>query len=198
MVGDGEGMQSANYSQDTKCWSCDDHDSLELVEGVNEQVRLGAFLRSIPPSRHVGDYAHATARLCTATQKRVQQDVFRWVQEGDSLGVIGRLKDVWGDCMHASNNIRQADRVALRPTKKDAFDLTFACVFIDDTQRIVGLLNDYYGNRKASNGAIKVYIVVHTMLLALGHFHTLWRTKDCYLDVGVEKTERWAQTLGQC
>ena len=49
MRGDGKGMQVANYSPDGKRWSFDDHESLDLVEGVNEQVRWGAFLRAIPP-----------------------------------------------------------------------------------------------------------------------------------------------------
>ena len=48
-------------------------------------------------------------------------------------GVIGRLKDVWGDLMQASQNIPQGDRVALCLTKKDAFDLSSARVFVDDT-----------------------------------------------------------------
>ena len=89
--------------------------------------------------------------------------------------MIGRLKDVWGDLMQASQNIPQADRVALRPRKKDAFDLTSARVFLDDTQyqqRVVDPLKEYYPNRKAPYGAIKVYTVVHTMLLALTHLHT--------------------------
>ena len=63
MTGDGKGMQAAIYSPDGKCWSCDDHESLEPVEGVNEQVRWGALLWAIPPPRRVGHYAHATARL---------------------------------------------------------------------------------------------------------------------------------------
>ena len=67
MTGDGKGMEVANYSPHGKCWSCDDHDSLEPVGGVNEQVRWGAFLRALLPPRRVGDYAHATARLCNAT-----------------------------------------------------------------------------------------------------------------------------------
>ena len=69
----------------------------------------GAFLRAIPPLRRGGDYAHATARLCNATQKRLQQDVSFGVQEGDGRGVIGCLKDVWGDLLQASQNIPQAD-----------------------------------------------------------------------------------------
>ena len=167
MMGDGKGMHVANYSPGGKGSSCDAHDSLEPVEGANEQVRWGAFLRAIPPLRHVGDYAHATARLCNATQNRLQQDVSSWVQEGNNREVTGRLKDVWGDLMQASQNIPQADRVALRPTKKDAFDLTSMRVFLDDTQyhqRVVDLLKEYYPNCKAPNGARKMYTVVHTML----------------------------------
>ena len=47
MTGEGKDMQVANYSPDGKCWSCDDHDSLKPVAGVNEQVRWGAFLNNI-------------------------------------------------------------------------------------------------------------------------------------------------------
>ena len=201
MTGDGKGMQVANYSPYANCWSCDDHDTLEPTEGVNEQVRWGAFLRAMLPTRHVRDYAHATAHLCNATQQGLQQDVSFLVQEGDGRAVNGRLKDVWGDLMQASQNIPQADRVALRPTKKDAFDLTSARVFLDDTQyrqRVVDLLKEYYPNRKAPNGALKVYTVVHTMLLALTHLHTLWRTKVYFSDVEVKEAERWAKKLGQC
>ena len=201
MTGDGKGMHVVNYSPDGKCWSCDDHESLELVEGVNEQVRWGASLRAIPTPRRVGDYAHATARRCNATQKRLQQDVSSLVQEGDGVGVIGRLKDVSGDLMQASQNIPQADRVALRPTKKDAFDLTSARVFLDDTQyqhRVVDLLKEYYPHHRAPNGATKVYTVVHTILLALAQFRTLWRKKAYLSDVEVEESERWAKKLGEC
>ena len=45
---------------------------------------------------------------------------------------------------------------------------------------------------------MKVYSVVHTMLLALNHLHTLWRKKVYLSDVEVEEAERWAQKLGEC
>ena len=115
--------------------------------------------------------------------------------------MIGRLKDLRGDLMLASQNIPQADRVALRAANKDVFDLTSARVFLDDTQyqrRVVDLLKEYYPNRKAPNAAIKVYTVVHTMLLALTHLHTLWRKNVCPSDVEVEEAERWAKKLGHC
>ena len=123
------------------------------------------------------------------------------MQEGDRRGVIARLKDVSGDLMQASQNIPQADHVALGPTTKDSFDLTSAPVFLDDTkyqQRVVDLLKEYYPNRKAPNGAIKVYTVVHTMWLALTHLHTLWRIKVYLSDVEVAQAERWAKKLRGC
>ena len=114
--------------------------------------------------------------------------------------MIGRLEDVSGDLMPASQTIRQGNRVVLRPTRKDAFDLTSARVFLDDTpyqQRVVDLLKEDYHKRRAPNGAIKVYTVVHTMLLALTHLHTLWTKKACLSDVDVEEAERWANKLGE-
>ena len=66
-----------SYTQALQPGAC--VDGQIFFEGVNEQVRWGAFLRAIPPPRRVGDYAHATARLCIATQKRLQQDVSSWV-----------------------------------------------------------------------------------------------------------------------
>ena len=102
--------------------------------------------------------------------------------------------------MQASQNIPQADRVALHATKKDAFDLTSARVFLDDTQyqhRVGDLVKEYYPDRRAPNGAIKVYTVVHTILLALTNLHTLWRKKAYVSDVEVEEAERWAKKLGE-
>ena len=92
--------------------------------------------------------------------------------------------------MQASQNIPQADRVALRPTKKDAFDQNSARVFLDDTQyqrRVDDLLKEYYPDRRAPNGAIKEDTVVHTILLALTNLHTLWRKKAYLSAVEVEE-----------
>ena len=111
----------------------------------------------------------------------------------ERVGSDWHLKDVWGDLMQASQNIPEADRVALRRTKNGAFDLTSAHVLLDDTQyqqRVVDLLKEYYTDRTSPDGAIKMYTVVHTMLLALTRLHILWRKKDYLSDVEVEEAER--------
>ena len=43
-----------------------------------------------------------------------------------------------------------------------------------------------------------MYTVVHTMLLALTHLHTLSRKKDYPSDVEVVEADRWTKKLGQC
>ena len=37
MTGSGKGMQVTNHSPDGNCWSCDDHDSLEPVDGLKNK-----------------------------------------------------------------------------------------------------------------------------------------------------------------
>ena len=198
ITGDGKGMQVANYSPDGNCWLCDDHESLEPVEGVNEEVLWEAFLRAIPPPGVLGTMPMQPPVFAMQPKRGCNKMSPRGRKKETGGGVIGRLKDVWGDLIQASQNFPQADRVTLRPTKKHSFDLTSARVFLDDTQyqhRVVDLLKEYYPDRRAPNGAIKVYTVVHTILLALTNLHTLWRKKAYLSDVEVEEAERWGGRL---
>ena len=43
----------------------------------DRNVRYGAFLRSIPLHRRVGDYAHCAARVVNATLKRLTKQSFK-------------------------------------------------------------------------------------------------------------------------
>ena len=45
---------------------------------VETHVRYGAFLRAVPPSRRVGDYAHAASRAVNAVFKRLLADAPVW------------------------------------------------------------------------------------------------------------------------
>ena len=59
----------------------------------------------------------------------------------------------------SSQNIPQAAAVALHPTKKDAFDLTSAHVFVDDIpyqRRVVELLSEILPQAQGT-GVVKVY-----------------------------------------
>ena len=44
---------------------------------------------------------------------------------------MGRMQEVWSDIMQEAANVPLADRVALRPQKKDTFDLTLARIFLE-------------------------------------------------------------------
>jgi hypothetical protein len=41
-------------------------------------VRYGSFLRTIPPTRRVGDYAHAASRIVNAIFKRLENLAPQW------------------------------------------------------------------------------------------------------------------------
>ena len=89
-------MHVAKYSPDRWCWLCGNRDPREPLEDVNGPVRSLTFHQAINPPRHVGSYVHAATRLCNATQKRVGEDIFPWVPEGDGPGVISLPRDAWG------------------------------------------------------------------------------------------------------
>ena len=46
-----------------------------------KNIRYGAFLRSIPLQRRVGDYAHCAARVVNATLKRLTNQSFMVCQD---------------------------------------------------------------------------------------------------------------------
>ena len=47
LTGDGKGMRVSNYSPDSKCWTCEDMDSLEPNDNVTALPCQGAFLRGM-------------------------------------------------------------------------------------------------------------------------------------------------------
>ena len=72
LTGDGKGMHVCNDSPDSKCWTCEDMDSLDPNDNVTAVPRSGrAFLRGMPRTKRVGDYAHGAARLCNTIAQRL-------------------------------------------------------------------------------------------------------------------------------
>ena len=52
--------------------------NVPLGAHVMEASRFGSFLRHIPATRRVGDYAHAAARVLNAIFKRIDADAKNW------------------------------------------------------------------------------------------------------------------------
>ena len=105
LTGDGKGIQVSSYSLVTKCWTCEDGDSLELHDNVTLMACWGAFLRAMRRTKRVGDYAHCAARLCNAIAKRLASDLSAWVAVGDGRGVLGCMQEVWSDIMQEAANV---------------------------------------------------------------------------------------------
>ena len=75
LTGDGKGMQVSNCSPMTKCWTCEDGDSLELHDNITPMARWDVFARAVRRTKRVRGYAHCAARLCNAIAKQLASDL---------------------------------------------------------------------------------------------------------------------------
>ena len=71
LTGDGKGMQAMGRAG-SKCWLCKDPNGIVQQMGVESTSRWGAFLRSVPPNRRLGDYQHAACRILNGIAKRTE------------------------------------------------------------------------------------------------------------------------------
>ena len=149
----------------------------------------------------MGDYAHCAARLCNAIAKRLGSDLSAWVAAGDGRGIIGRMQEVWSQLMQEAADVPPTERVALRPQKKDTFDLTSARLFIETREyqrKVVELLKEFYPNRGVKNKILRVYTVAFSMLNSVVQLHTVWRQKRLLSDEEVSQAEQAVKQLGHC
>ena len=201
LTGDRKGMQVSNHSPDSKCWTCEDMDSLEPNDNAIALPRWGAFLRGMRGTKGVGDYAHCDARLCNTLAKGLGSDLSAWVAARDSRGIIGRMQEVWSQLMQEAANVPLNERIALRPQKKDTFDLMSARLLIENMEyqrKVVELLKEFYPNRSVENKNLRVYTVVFSMLNGVLQLHTVWRQKTWLSDEEVSQAEQAAKELGHC
>ena len=76
------------------------------------------------------------------------------------------MQEVWSDIMQEAANVPLADHVALRPQKKDTFDLTSARILLEKPEyqkRVVELLKEFYPNRTVEGKNVKVYTIVFSI-----------------------------------
>ena len=78
--------------------------------------------------------------------------------------------------MQEAADVPLTERVALRPQKKDTFDLTSARLFIENREyqrKVVELLKQFYPNRSVEDKNLRVYTVVFSMLNSVVQLHTV-------------------------
>ena len=124
LTGDGKGMCVGHTKLKCRCWHCDlafedfGGDNLRPSDFIIS-VRWGAFLRSIPPTRRVGDVVHCCCRIVNAIFKRLCLD--GRISQARALGPL--LRSVVQSVMQAAAHIPSEIRDAPRPTKDGNFDL---------------------------------------------------------------------------
>ena len=103
--------------------------------------------------------------------------------------------------MQEAANVPLAERVALRPQKRDTFDLMSARIFLQKPEfqkRVVELLKEFHPNRTVEGKNVKVYTVVFSIIRSVVDLHGLWRKKTFLSDTEVACADQAAKQLGLC
>ena len=120
----GKGCAPGTRNLKCRCWHCDlpfenfGRDNLRPSDFIIS-IRWGAFLRSKPPTRRVGDMVHCCCRIVNAIFKRLCSD--GRISQARALGPL--LRSVVQSVMQAAAHIPSEIRDAPRPTKDGIFDL---------------------------------------------------------------------------
>ena len=165
---------------------------------VREWVHEAEYLPS-PSNKDLTLFACQPGTI--AAGRRRFGGISAWVAAGDGRGIIGRMQEVWSQLMQEAANVPVTERVALRPQKKDTFDLTSARSFIENREyqrKVVELLKEFYPNLSIENRNLRVYTVVFSMLNSVVQLHTVWRQKTWPTDEEVSQAEQAAKRLGHC
>ena len=125
LTGDDKGMYAGHTKLKCRCWHCDPAfadfrgDNLRPSDFIIS-IRWGAFLRSMPPTRRVGDMVHCCCRIVNAIFKRLWSD--GRISQARALGPL--LRNVVQTVMQAAAHIPSEIMDAARPTKDGNFDLS--------------------------------------------------------------------------
>ena len=145
----GKGCALGTQKLKSRCWHC--YLAFEDFGGDNLRpsyfvisIRWGAFLRSIPPKRRVGDMVHCCCTIVNAIFKRLCSN--GRISQARALGPL--LRNVVQSVMHVAAHIPSEIRDAPRPTRDGNFDLAGGRWFARDQAnqpKVVQLIQQHVG-----------------------------------------------------
>ena len=198
LTGDGKGMCAGHTKLKCRCWHCDlafedfGGDNLRPSDFIIS-IQWGVFLRSIPPTRRVGDMVHCRCKIVNAIFKRLFSD--GQISQGRALGPL--LRSVVQSVMQAATHIPSEIRDAPRPTKDGNFDLAGGRWFARDQAnhaKVVQLIQQHVGPQErvvVGGTRIPLHAVIQRMLLSLWYMEKCWSNKIGLTNKEVE-SYRWA------
>ena len=143
---------------------------------ANNAVNYGAFLRSIPVHRRVGDYAHAAARILYGVYKRLCTSC------GPRCG--GEMRDYLASVAPAAKHLTAAERAgAPASSSKTGINITDAHLFLSSEAHVanfVAIVQQYQHDVKVPFGdgrQLLCHIVVKYLLISLATVYKKWRQK---------------------
>ena len=142
----------------------------------SSHVHYGAFLRSIPVTRRLGDYAHAAARILYAVYKRLMKTC-------DSR-CCSDLRAILAALEPSAKHLLPTELTSTPASVKAGIDLTAAHIFlssVDHVQKVVTVLQTHGVNAEVQYGPdrkLLFHVVIKFLLLALCGIYKTWRRKD--------------------
>ena len=159
-------------------------------------IRWGAFPRSIPPTRRVGDMVHCCCRIVNAFFKRLCSD--GRISQARALSPLLRI--VVQSVMEATAHIPCEIRDAPRSTKEGKFDLAGGRLFARDQvnyAKVVQLIQQHLGPQECvvvGGSSIPLHAVLPRMVLSLWYMEKCWSNK---IGLTNEEVESYRRAVGQ-
>ena len=201
LTGDGKGMCAGHTKLKCRCWHCDlafedfGGDNLRPSDFIIS-IQWGAFLRSIPPTRCVGDMVHCCCRIVNAIFKRLCSD--GQILQARALGPL--LRSVVQSVMQAAAHIPSEIRDTPRPTKDGNLDLAGGRWFARDQAnhtKVVQLIQQHVGPQErvvVGGTSIPLHAVIQRMLLSLWYMEKCWSNK---IGLTNKEVELYTRAVGQ-
>ena len=176
LTADGKGMQATNWEKGRKCWVCTDkvEGPPGTEEGIEGEVRYGAFLRTIPVSRRIGDCAHATARIGTAILRRLED-----LAEEAGRGRKAHVATIRGWLTQEALKLPAEERLGQARGPADALDLTQGAILASSwpvMQQVVQVAGEALPDKRFTfqGREVGVSVLLFRLLSAWHRMHQWW------------------------
>ena len=180
-------LTPGNFREGERCWLCDGPSEqwptlLKPTDQLLTNPRYGAFLRTIPPIRRIGDYVHCTSRVVNILLKRLLN---QFVNPRDAAP----LKDLLHSLSQDAQRLPIAQRLAPRKSKPGTLDLTASRLFVDNLEAhaiVVRCASTCTQTFTMGSGKIGLGPAIQLLLSCLFTLHRLWRQKTVFTPIDLD------------
>ena len=166
------------------------------VVSPSEYVHFGAFLRSVPVARRIGDYAHAAARCLYAIYKRLCKAC--------SHRCAADLSALIASVDPSARFLLPSEVTAASAAVKAGIDLTTAHMFLSNRshiEKVVHILQTHNVSQEVVYGTdhrLLFHVVVKFLLISLHDIYALWRCKTILTPTDIASYKEFVSSFCLC